>query len=181
MLPASQTHTRAASEALNVAGSKIRLYYELDRNVLLVGLSPALTSPESLYMRCILPSYWLMPMPQAPDTPTSAVLARSAYDDFPSPDFPHNGETSEDRGNDSGYGSSTPGASTGDAYSRQKPSQDIYAGSDRRRPSKDTTLGQYPSESPSVTSGGDAQSATAGMGMNMPNRSSIAEEENEVP
>ncbi|EJF55728.1 hypothetical protein DICSQDRAFT_130488 [Dichomitus squalens LYAD-421 SS1] len=118
---------------------------------------------------------------ETPDAPTSAVSAGSAYDDFPSPDFPRNGRTSEDRGNDSGYGGSTPGASTGDTYSRRKPSQDIYSGSDRRRPSQDTTLGRRPSESASVTSGGDAQSATAGMGMIIPNKSTIAEEEIEVP
>ena len=55
----------------------------------------------------------------------------------------------------------------------------MYAGSDRRRPSQDTTLGRRPSESASVTS--DAQSATAGMGMIIPNKSTIAEEEIEVP
>ena len=100
---------------------------------------------------------------QPPDAPVSAVSAGSAYDDFPSPDFPRNGRTSEDRGDDSGYGGSTTGASS------------------RRRPSQDTTLGRRPSESASVTSGGDAQSATAGMGMIIPNKSTIAEEEIEVP
>ena len=109
----------------------------------------------------------------------SAISPASAYDDYPSPDFPRNGRTSEDRGNDSGYGGSTPGASAADTFSRRKPSQDIYSGSDRRRPSQDTTLGRRPSESASVTS--DAQSATAGMGMIIPNKSTIAEEEIEVP
>ncbi|KAI1787840.1 hypothetical protein LXA43DRAFT_1027709 [Ganoderma leucocontextum] len=131
---------------------------------------------------------------EIPDPPTSALSVASAYDDFPSPDFPRNGRTSEDRANDSGYGGSTPGTSGGDAYSRRKPSQDIYTGSDRRRPSQDiytgsdrrrpsqdTTLGRRPSESASVTSGGDAQSATAGMGMIIPNKSTIAEEDIEVP
>ena len=118
---------------------------------------------------------------QVPDAPNSAMSAGSTYDDFPSPDFPRNGRASEDRGNDSGYGGSTPGTSAGDAYSRRKPSQDVYTGSDRRRPSQDTTLGRRPSESASVTSGGDAQSATAGMGMIIPNKSTIAEEDIEVP
>ncbi|KAH9910663.1 uncharacterized protein BXZ73DRAFT_108666 [Epithele typhae] len=113
-----------------------------------------------------------------PEPPMSAVSPGSTYDDYPSPDFPRNGRTSEDRGNDSGYGGSTPGASTADSYSRRKPSQDIRTGSDRRRPSQDT-LGRRPSESTSVTS--DAQSATAGMGMIIPNKSTIAEEEIEVP
>ncbi|KAI0753047.1 hypothetical protein C8Q80DRAFT_1149566 [Daedaleopsis nitida] len=117
---------------------------------------------------------------QPPDAPTSAVSAGSAYDDFPSPDFPRNGRVSEDRADDSGYGGSTPGASVGDGYPRRKPSQDIYMGSDRRRPSQDT-LGRRPSQSASVTSGGDAQSATAGMGMIIPNKSTIAEEDIEVP
>ena len=116
-----------------------------------------------------------------PDVSGAATSPGSAYDDYPSPDFPRNGRTSEDRGNDSGYGGSTPGASAADNYSRRKPSQDMYAGSDRRRPSQDTTLGRRPSESASVTSGGDAQSATAGMGMIIPNKSTIAEEEIEVP
>ena len=116
-----------------------------------------------------------------PDVSGAATSPGSAYDDYPSPDFPRNGRTFEDRGNDSGYGGSTPGASAADNYSRRKPSQDMYAGSDRRRPSQDTTLGRRPSESASVTSGGDAQSATAGMGMIIPNKSTIAEEEIEVP
>lgn len=122
-----------------------------------------------------------MPCVQLPEAPNSAMSAGSNYDDYPSPDFPRNARASEDRGNDSGYGGSTPGTSAGDAYSRRKPSQDIYIGSDRRRPSQDTTLGRRPSESASVTSGGDAQSATAGMGMIIPNKSTIAEEDIEVP
>ncbi|KAI0759954.1 hypothetical protein BD413DRAFT_594323 [Trametes elegans] len=120
----------------------------------------------------------------------------STYDDYPSPDFPRNGRASEDRGNDSGYGGSTPGGmrrpsedngrrSAESGYSRRKPSQDMY-GSDRRRPSQDTTgLGRRPSESVSIhsesTTASNAQSATAGMGMIIPNKSTIAEEEIEVP
>ncbi|KAI9064956.1 hypothetical protein FKP32DRAFT_1591027 [Trametes sanguinea] len=127
----------------------------------------------------------------------------SAYDDYPSPDFPRNGRASEDRGNDSGYGESASGAGrrpsedngrrSADAYgstasygSRRKPSQDLYGG-DRRRPSQDTTggLGRRPSESVSInsesTSASNAQSATAGMGMIIPNKSTIAEEDIEVP
>ncbi|KAI8974031.1 hypothetical protein BD414DRAFT_468647 [Trametes punicea] len=126
-----------------------------------------------------------------------AVSPGSTYDDYPSPDFPRNGRASEDRGNDSGYGGSTPGAgrrpsedngrrSADGAYgSRRKPSQDMYAG-DRRRPSQDTVgLGRRPSESVSInsesTSASNAQSATAGMGMIIPNKSTIAEEDIEVP
>ncbi|KAI0665719.1 hypothetical protein C8Q78DRAFT_1063711 [Trametes maxima] len=137
---------------------------------------------------------------EPPDT-APATSPGSTYDDYPSPDFPRNGRASEDRGNDSGYGGSTPGggrrpseengrrSGDGSAYgggsSRRKPSQDLY-GNERRRPSQDTTgLGRRPSESVSIhsesTSASNAQSATAGMGMIIPNKSTIAEEEIEVP
>ncbi|KAI0363111.1 hypothetical protein BV20DRAFT_204698 [Pilatotrama ljubarskyi] len=144
--------------------------------------------------------------PEFKEEPPDALPATSpgsTYDDYPSPDFPRNGRASEDRGNDSGYGGSTPGAGrrpsedngrrSADAYggtdggygSRRRPSQDLYGG-DRRRPSQDTTgLGRRPSESVSVhsesTSASNAQSATAGMGMIIPNKSTIAEEDIEVP
>lgn len=81
--------------------------------------------------------------------------------------------------------------------SRRKPSQDIYRQDDRRRPSQDIPtrrsedreLGgnvmRRPSASASTTSestsASNAQSATAGMGMIIPNKSTIAEEEIEVP
>ncbi|OJT10034.1 hypothetical protein TRAPUB_13486 [Trametes pubescens] len=138
---------------------------------------------------------------EPPDAPP-ATSPGSTYDDYPSPDFPRNGRASEDRGNDSGYGGSTPGAGrrpsedagrrsadayggTDNGYSRRKPSQDLY-GNERRKPSQDTTvLGRRPSESVSInsesTSASNAQSATAGMGMIIPNKSTIAEEDIEVP
>ncbi|KAH9889560.1 hypothetical protein C8Q73DRAFT_766336 [Cubamyces lactineus] len=144
--------------------------------------------------------------PEFKDEPQDTLPAASpgsAYDDYPSPDFPRNGRASEDRANDSGYGGSISGAGrrpsedngrrSADAYggadggygSRRKPSQDMYGG-DRRRPSQDTTgLGRRPSESVSInsesTSASNAQSATAGMGMIIPNKSTIAEEDIEVP
>ncbi|KAI0072828.1 hypothetical protein K474DRAFT_1667322 [Panus rudis PR-1116 ss-1] len=72
------------------------------------------------------------------------------------------------------------------AASRRKPSQDIYQ--DRRTPSQASNasgVGRRPSESVSTTSDStsatNAQSATAGMGMIIPNKSTIAEEEIEVP
>ncbi|KAI0629097.1 hypothetical protein C8Q77DRAFT_1145039 [Trametes polyzona] len=141
--------------------------------------------------------------PEFKEEPPDAVPATSpgsTYDDYPSPDFPRNGRASEDRANDSGYGGSTPGAGrrpsedtgrrsadTTSSY-RRKPSQDLYGG-DRRKPSQDTTngggLGRRPSESVSIhsesTSASNAQSATAGMGMIIPNKSTIAEEDIEVP
>ncbi|KAH9846801.1 hypothetical protein C2E23DRAFT_851461 [Lenzites betulinus] len=139
----------------------------------------------------------------APPEAVPATSPGSTYDDYPSPDFPRNGRASEDRGNDSGYGGSTPGVGrrpsedngrrsadayggdTASTYSRRKPSQDMY-GNDRRKPSQDTTgLGRRPSESVSIhsesTSASNAQSATAGMGMIIPNKSTIAEEDIEVP
>ena len=81
--------------------------------------------------------------------------------------------------------------------SRRKQSQDIFRPEDRRRPSQDTSgrrsedvgersyLNRRPSESVSTTSDSTstatAQSATAGMGMVIPNKSTIAEEDIEVP
>ncbi|TFK45585.1 hypothetical protein OE88DRAFT_1729622 [Heliocybe sulcata] len=127
----------------------------------------------------------------------------SAYDDYPSPDFPNSppvkglslsgrSRTSEDRAMDSGYGGSTSGrrpsedsyaptARQSDSYSsRRKPSQ--------RRPSQDTTAdyesgsyGRRPSGSASTTSDTNPTSATATSGMIIPNKSTIAEEEIEVP
>ncbi|KAJ3543974.1 hypothetical protein NM688_g5797 [Phlebia brevispora] len=122
----------------------------------------------------------------------AAVSPGSTYDDFPSPDFntpssaplPRS-RTSEDRGTDSGYAGSSPAPV-------RRPSED-YNVSSRRRPSQDTTgrrssereYGRRPSESASVhsdsTSTTNAQSATANMGMIIPNKSTIAEEEIEVP
>ncbi|OBZ69633.1 hypothetical protein A0H81_10591 [Grifola frondosa] len=131
----------------------------------------------------------------SPDFPTSPRKV-------PTSGAPRNGRTSEDAGSTS---SATRRPST-DAYGgvegyasspRRKPSQDIYRPEDRRRPSQDTTArrsedrereygtGRRPSESVSInsesTSASNAQSATAGMGMIIPNKSTIAEEEIEVP
>ncbi|TFY68065.1 hypothetical protein EVJ58_g1220, partial [Rhodofomes roseus] len=151
------------------------------------------------------------------------VSPASAYDDYPSPDFPNNARTpamaardlpsnaraSEDRAN--GYASPSSrrrpsdnfssGRKSADAYGgvegfgaaaavggvRRKPSQDIRT--DRRKPSQDTTgygvvggasVNRRPSESEG-SNASNAQSATAGMGMIIPNKSTIAEEEIEVP
>lgn len=132
----------------------------------------------------------------------------STYDDYPSPEFnapyakgaPSGGavrRVSEDRAVDSGYGASSPvpvrkssddyGARRSedgygmDAYgSRRRPSQDT---SGRRSEDRDRDLGRRPSQSVSVhsdsTSTTNVQSATAGM--IIPNKSTIAEEEIEVP
>ena len=132
----------------------------------------------------------------------------AAYDDYPSSEYnttysrgtPSSGpgrRVSEDRAVDSGYGASSPVPvrKSIDDYARR--SEDGYGvegypgtGS-RRRPSRDTSgrrsverdLGRRPSQSVSVhsdsTSNTNAQSATTGMVI--PNKSTIAEEEIEVP
>ncbi|KAH9914833.1 uncharacterized protein B0H18DRAFT_1125269 [Fomitopsis serialis] len=152
-----------------------------------------------------------------------AMSPASAYDDYPSPDFPNNtrapamaardpppsARASEDRSN--GYAASpsrrrpsdnfSAGRQSADAYggveaygaaaaggARRKPSQDVR--NDRRKPSQDTagrgaplggaSVNRRPSESES-SNASNAQSATAGMGMIIPNKSTIAEEELEVP
>lgn len=108
----------------------------------------------------------------------------SAYDDVPSPEFhtsprsdipvlPHNtraGWSSEDRGN------------ARDDEARR--SEDAYA--PRQQTSKDgADFGRRPSGSASIRSDStgttNAQSATATSGMVIPNKSTIAEEEIEVP
>jgi protein SPA2 len=155
---------------------------------------------------------------QPPDN--SITSPASAYDDFPSPDFPaaprerdreppvplRFPRTSEER--DAPNGSARPrrsqddynppaiGRRGDDPYGETGPNEpisdrDLYPSS-RRKPSQDTTA---PSRSqqqdlarrPSVASGTDststanAQSATATSGIIIPNKSTIAEEDIEVP
>ncbi|KAI0338375.1 hypothetical protein BDW22DRAFT_709598 [Trametopsis cervina] len=135
----------------------------------------------------------------------------SAYDDYPSPDFntsypqaaPSSAaprRSSEDRAIDSGYaaGSPVPIRKSTEEYPTRRSVEGYDDGSSRRRPSQDTTsrrsedrerdfgsLGRRQSQTASVhsdsTSTTNAQSATAGMGMIIPNKSTIAEEEIEVP
>lgn len=110
---------------------------------------------------------------------------------------------SEDRGIDSGYAASSPVPirKSTEEYPPPRKSDEFASesySSDRRRPSQDTTgrrssererdygsLGRRPSQTASVhsdsTSATNAQSATAGMSMIIPNKSTIAEEEIEVP
>ncbi|KII95770.1 hypothetical protein PLICRDRAFT_34713 [Plicaturopsis crispa FD-325 SS-3] len=160
------------------------------------------------------------------EPPDSAPLSpRSAYDDYPSPDFnpasPRQQtpmRVPEDRTGDSGYGGSGYGrkASEGgrpsgeeyggrrseDTYSGRRSedtyggrrSEDAYGGvgrtsgeSSRRKASQDTErrpsaddFVRRPSVSGSAGSE-NAQSATATSGMIIPNKSTIAEEEIEVP
>lgn len=137
---------------------------------------------------------------EVPPIPSAMPSPASNYDDYTSPEYkaPIAGRrASEDRAVDSGYGASSPVPvrKSGDDYSGARASQDGY-GADpygsRRRPSQDTSgrrsvdrdgLGRRPSQSVSVhsdsTSTTNAQSATAGM--IIPNKSTIAEEEIEVP
>lgn len=147
------------------------------------------------------------------------VSPASAYDDYPSPDFPNNTNTrtpataaralpANDARISGGRYAASPssvrrpsetfsnGRQSADAYGgveaygaaaagagsvRRKPSSDS-----RRRPSQDTTyaVGASVNRRPSESEGSNAsnaQSATAGMGMIIPNKSTIAEEELEVP
>ncbi|KZT04794.1 uncharacterized protein LAESUDRAFT_727653 [Laetiporus sulphureus 93-53] len=133
----------------------------------------------------------------------------SIYDDYPSPDFPTSPRSKpmattalpsalrapDDRAIDSGYGPSPSSArrpsednynrrrpSQDDYAQRRRPSQDMYRQGDRRRPSQDTTARRSEDRRrPSESSESNAQSATAGMGMIIPNKSTIAEEDIEVP
>lgn len=110
---------------------------------------------------------------------------------------------SEDRGVDSGYAASSPVPirKSTEEYPPPRKSEEYVSesySSDRRRQSQDTagrrsserereygSLGRRPSQTASVhsdsTSTTNAQSATAGMSMIIPNKSTIAEEDIEVP
>lgn len=132
----------------------------------------------------------------------------SSYDDYPSPDFPASARPDNaassapsaysrpgqgnfaGRRSGDGYGGAAYAAGVG----RRRPSQDLYNGENRRRPSQDMTgrrseeyggalVGRRPSESVSTTSESTSASnaQSAGMGMIIPNKSTIAEEEIEVP
>lgn len=172
------------------------VYYELARRYPEfkdeVPDAGVLTSPGSNYGDDSFPS---------PDYPNSAVppsatplsALRSADPYSPAPT---SARRSEDiyGGMDSFSSSAVTLAPS--VSSRRKPSQDIY--SDRRRPSQDTTVRRsedndssvgagigrsisVTSSSTATTTTTGAQSATAGMGMIIPNKSTIAEEEIEVP
>ncbi|KAI0262608.1 hypothetical protein BC834DRAFT_925199 [Gloeopeniophorella convolvens] len=134
----------------------------------------------------------------------------STYDDYPSPDFPTSprnkeavpptrfGRTSEDRERPPS-GGARPRRSRRSEDPFGDPNQndpnsdrDPFAPSSRRKPSQDTTATarsqqQDLTRRPSVASGSDstsatnAQSATATSGIIIPNKSTIAEEEIEVP
>ncbi|KAI0687108.1 hypothetical protein BC835DRAFT_1287053 [Cytidiella melzeri] len=143
--------------------------------------------------------------------PAALTSPQSAYDDYPSPDFntPYSQlagnpsaarRSSEDRAIDSGYAASSPvpirksteeyqPRRSGDGYddgsSRRRPSQDLPSRRSDDREREYGSLGRRQSQTTSVhsdsTSTTNAQSATAGMGMIIPNKSTIAEEDIEVP
>ncbi|EGO00874.1 hypothetical protein SERLA73DRAFT_87202 [Serpula lacrymans var. lacrymans S7.3] len=99
------------------------------------------------------------------------VIRSSAYDDVPSPDF-----------HATSHAYNAMGRSSEDtAFSRRKASQDIPRKSDER----DRDFGRRPSASASIHSDStgttNAQSSTATTGMIIPNKSTIAEEDIEVP
>jgi protein SPA2 len=160
-------------------------------------------------------SYLLQPSDASLTSPSSA------YDDFPSPDFPtaprerdrepsanpRFPRASEDREAPNGgarprrsqddYNLPAVGRRGDDPYGEASPNEplsdrDLYAPSSRRKPSQDTTATarsqqQDLTRRPSVASGSDstsatnAQSATATSGIIIPNKSTIAEEDIEVP
>ncbi|KAI0042955.1 hypothetical protein FA95DRAFT_1524753 [Auriscalpium vulgare] len=120
-----------------------------------------------------------------PLTDASLTSPGSTYDDFPSPDFPNSPRTKEP----------LPPFPGRPSLERDRPPSNPNNTSDsdpynsRRRPSQDTTstLQQDLGRRPSVASASDststtnAQSATATSGMIIPNKSTIAEEDIEVP
>ncbi|KAI9449387.1 hypothetical protein F5148DRAFT_1247904 [Russula earlei] len=120
----------------------------------------------------------------------------STYDDFPSPDFPRDRdrEPPRPRRSQDDYNPPIVGRRGDDPYGEAGPNEplsdrDPYAPS-RRKPSQDTTPRSQQLDQgrrPSVASGSDstgttnAQSATVTSGIIIPNKSTIAEEDIEVP
>ena len=179
----------------------VRRYPEFKEEVRLIFLSTTL----------------FLPLPQQPPPDATMVSPGSAYDDFPSPDFPtaprdrdkdgRLGRMSEDRDRPPSGGSRPRRsqddhnppitARRGDDPYGEAPSNEPLSDRDpypfsRRKPSQDTTATarsqqQDLARRPSVTSGTDstsatnAQSATATSGIIIPNKSTIAEEDIEVP
>jgi hypothetical protein len=157
------------------------------------------------------------PPPQQPPPDATMVSPGSAYDDFPSPDFPtaprdrdkdgRLGRLSEDRDRPPSSGSRPRRsqddhnppmvARRGDDPYGEAPSNEPLSDRDpytlsRRKPSQDTTatarsqqqdLGRRPSVASGTdsTSATNAQSATVTSGIIIPNKSTIAEEDIEVP
>ena len=187
------------------------VYYELVRRYPEFKEEVRLISPPSTTLFLPLP-----PLQQPPSDPTM-ISPSSAYDDFPSPDFPtaprdrdkdaRLGRLSEDRDRPPS-GGARPRRSqddqnppmvarrADDPYSEAPPNEplsdrDPYSLS-RRKPSQDTTattrsqqqdLARRPSiaSASESTSATNAQSATVTSGIIIPNKSTIAEEDIEVP
>ncbi|KAG6381880.1 hypothetical protein JVT61DRAFT_495 [Boletus reticuloceps] len=152
--------------------------------------TPPVGSPGSAYDDMPSPEFHASPRSDAPTLPSGSRIAR----------------ISEERGIDNGYGSHMLGRRPSeDAFARHRPSddevpprrsEDAY-GSDtnpyglgsRKKLSQDVArgadFGRRPSASASIhsdsTSTTNAQSATATSGMIIPNKSTIAEEDIEVP
>ncbi|KAF8141300.1 hypothetical protein EV363DRAFT_1150957 [Boletus edulis] len=170
------------------------VYFELSRRYPefkeeVIG-TPPVGSPGSAYDDMPSPEFHASPRSDAPTLPSGSRIAR----------------ISEERGIDNGYGSHMLGRRPSeDAFARHRPSddevpprrsEDAY-GSDtnpyglgsRKKLSQDVArgadFGRRPSASVSIhsdsTSTTNAQSATATSGMIIPNKSTIAEEDIEVP
>jgi protein SPA2 len=179
----------------------------------------AIQSSRKRYVSSFSSSNLLFISPQPSDV--SLTSPGSAYDDFPSPDFPtaprerdrdfpavpRFPRASDDREapssalrptrNQDDYNPPAIGRRSEDLYGEASPNEplsdrDPYASSSRRKPSQDATANARSQQQdlirrPSVASGSDstsatnAQSATATSGMIIPNKSTIAEEDIEVP
>lgn len=187
------------------------VYYELVRRYPEFKEEVRLIFPPSTTLISPLPS------PQQPPPDAAMISPGSAYDDFPSPDFPtaprdrdkdsRLGRLSEDRDRPSSGGTRPRRsqddhnppmvARRGDDLYGEAPSNEPLSDRDpytlsRRKLSQDTTatarsqqqdLGRRPSVASGTdsTSATNAQSATVTSGIIIPNKSTIAEEDIEVP
>ncbi|OCH92044.1 hypothetical protein OBBRIDRAFT_774139 [Obba rivulosa] len=182
------------------------VYYELARRYPEFKEDPldgaALTSPQSTYDDYPSPDFPNAPRSSKATQPGSLRNGRTSesvdrgYTGSPSGRRPSEDMASGRRSAEAYGGSDVYPANAATAsMARRRPSADLYGG-DRRRPSQDiggrrsedlpgATIGRRPSESVSTTSestaASTAQSATAGMGMIIPNKSTIAEEDIKVP
>ncbi|EMD33042.1 hypothetical protein CERSUDRAFT_126237 [Gelatoporia subvermispora B] len=182
------------------------VYYELARRYPEFKEDPldgaTMTSPQSTYDDYPSPDFPNAPRSSKATQPGSLRNGRGSesidrgYTGSPSGRRPSEDMSTGRRSADAYGGADTYPANAATAsMSRRKPSTDLYGG-ERRRPSQDiggrrsedvpgANIGRRPSESVSTTSestaASAAQSATAGMGMVIPNKSTIAEEDIEVP
>ncbi|KAH9048454.1 hypothetical protein EDB84DRAFT_1457065 [Lactarius hengduanensis] len=171
------------------------VYYELVRRYPEFKEEPSdvsLTSPGSTYDDFPSPDFPTAPRERDREPPAPARLGRLSEDR----ERPPSGGARPRRSQDD-YNPPVVGRRGDDPYGEASPNEplsdrDPYASSSRRKPSQDTTatVRSQPQDSgrrPSVTSASDstgtanAQSATVTSGIIIPNKSTIAEEDIEVP